>query len=166
MQPNREELAWAAGFFDGEGTTTASGSNPFSVNLQVPQCHEEALRRFKKAVGGLGKIYGPFAPSGLGKKPEWRYRLWGFEQVQAVIAMLWSFLGTPKREQATRVLLGYRTKIAMAPSLGRGQNTCKYGHDMLSDNRKNLYIYPSGARSCRVCTKIAGEGYRQRKAAA
>ena len=32
------------------------------------------------------------------------YTLYGFEKVQAAIAMLWPFLSSPKREQAARVL--------------------------------------------------------------
>lgn len=52
------EIAWAAGFFDGEGNTCCHhGVCGFSFAMSVSQVNRDNLFRFQKAVGGLGTIY-------------------------------------------------------------------------------------------------------------
>lgn len=102
------ELAWAAGFFDGEGTiacsfshrkTSRDGGNR-TLQIQIGQTDPFVLRRFQKAVGGLGVVYGPYSrPNGRAKKI-WFWSVANFEHVQAVVAMLWKFLSPIKRQQA------------------------------------------------------------------
>lgn len=62
------ELAWAAGFFDGEGYIGCKADG--SVRLSIDQIHKTPLERFQKAVE-LGSIIGPNPPSGIGKN--WQY---------------------------------------------------------------------------------------------
>jgi hypothetical protein len=114
---NPTELAWAAGFFDGEGSTLIA---PFSkkrpdllqFNLRVSQSSDtgtpEVLTRFQKAVGGLGTIYGPYSTRKEKRKPEYKYVVCKFEHTQAVIAMLWNHLGRVKKDQAKAALLAYQ----------------------------------------------------------
>lgn len=119
------ELAWAAGFFDGEGTTSAvrqrhhkrpDGTYRYdypAVHILISQNHDAAvLHRFKAAVSGIGAIYGPYDRKG---SSSWVYNAVGFERSQAVIAMLWRWLGTIKREQAKRALTTY---LAARPIAG------------------------------------------------
>jgi hypothetical protein len=59
------ELAWAAGFWDGEGSTycntyKVNGKNYFRIKCEVTQNHKHILERFQSALEGLGKIYGPY----------------------------------------------------------------------------------------------------------
>src|SRR5687768_18605487 len=58
---DRHELAWAAGFFDGEGW--AAKKNPRGVGAQINQADNDgipiALIRFQAALDGLGRIGGP-----------------------------------------------------------------------------------------------------------
>jgi len=110
-----EELAWAAGFFDGEGTTIAKRDTrrPDDVQLQVtvPQSGRdgvpEVLIRFQRAVLGLGVIDNPYGDS------MYRWRARGFVDGQAALALLWPFLCRVKRAQAASALLAvtaqYRT---------------------------------------------------------
>jgi hypothetical protein len=103
--PDREELAWAAGFFDGEGCFCYSEA-PRYVSVSIGQTSCEPLERFRVAVG-IGKINGPYlhkGPNRMGKKPQWVYQAYGVEKVQAIAAMLWFKLGSIKRAQAVRVL--------------------------------------------------------------
>jgi hypothetical protein len=58
FEPNREELAWAAGFFDGEGSFSWTMPAAFGWAV-INQTNRASLERFKRAVAGLGKIYGP-----------------------------------------------------------------------------------------------------------
>lgn len=111
--PDPIELAWAAGFFDGEGTTIARSeiARPGYHLLQVtvPQRGAdgvpEVLLRLQRAVLGLGTIDRPF-----GAIHRWRAR--GFVDAQATLALLWRFLGPVKRAQASAavrtILLQYR----------------------------------------------------------
>lgn len=106
-----EELAWAAGFFDGEGCIYVARMNkqsnaPRNIHFDIAQIHPFVLHRFKKAVG-VGKIYGPYLSKAKNRKPYWRYTLSGFEQCQFAIAALWNFLSPIKRKQATKALKGY-----------------------------------------------------------
>lgn len=102
--PNREELAWAAGFWDGEGCTTPQRhkTGAVSLHLTVHQVFRPNLERFYAAIGGLGKLYGPeIRNTG---KPISSWATGKFEHGQAVIAMLWPFLSQDKKDQYKRVL--------------------------------------------------------------
>jgi hypothetical protein len=99
--PNREALAWAAGFFDGEGHVGLN--NRGYLHLDVSQANDPlALDKFAQAIGFLGKTYGPFQKYGRRKKrvkPIYQYRVATFTKVQAVMALLWPFLCPVKRAQ-------------------------------------------------------------------
>jgi hypothetical protein len=105
---DREELAWAAGFFDGEGNVSLHTQRK-AAQLNISQCERSILDRFKNAVGGLGAVYGPYTRQ-LGDRSVtlWKYNCYGHERTQAIFALLSHRLGTTKRAQFERVLLGSR----------------------------------------------------------
>lgn len=111
-QPIREELAWAAGFVDGEGSfyvvrseTCSSGYLPcFSVSQSGDT---EVLSRFIDAVG-LGKIDGPQIRKTY--LPQFKITCSGYEQAQYILGVLWPWLGTIKKEAAIRSLRAWRSK--------------------------------------------------------
>ena len=157
VKVNREELAWAAGFFDGEGNTSF-GSKPTirrdgsvfkGVMVQIGQAESipgecpEVLSRFKNAVGGIGVIMGPYP---TGHKPAWRYQASGFEASQAVIAMLWTFLGEVKKKQAKEKLQAWLAQPRL--SCGVKHDDCKGGHGW-----KNISYTKKGYRYCVDCSK-------------
>lgn len=143
IYPDREELAWAAGFFDGEGSF--SWTNTAAVGCAViNQASKEPLERFQSAVGGLGKIYGPYQPrhkDHWSRKPQWAFRAHRREHVQAIALMLWFKLGSIKREQALSVLRHY-------------SNRCGRGHS-------KLHNLPG----CPRCVAQAWAAKRRRRAA-
>lgn len=96
------ERAWAAGFFDAEGSTSADrGTRHVRVHLSLTQAGDSVppeLERFGRAVNVQKRIYGPF-----------RSRLyhWTISDHAAVIAVgsrLWPWLGERKRAQFSRAL--------------------------------------------------------------
>ncbi len=99
------ELAWAAGFFDGEGHIGARKGETaaWRIIVQLNQTDRAVLDRFRAAVG-VGLIWGPRSRNNPRHKDIYFYRAGGFEQSQAVIAMLWPFLSAPKRQQAALAL--------------------------------------------------------------
>lgn len=107
------ERAWAAGFFDGEGSTCVKAGR--SIVVSVTQAADgdacpETLLHFARAVQA-GRLYGPYATRG---KPIYRWTAVGAEAALA-IGRLWPFLSRPKREQYQRVsdrIVGIRATAA------------------------------------------------------
>jgi hypothetical protein len=105
MQINREELAWAAGFYDGEGTFCLDQGR---LSMSLAQINPEVLIRFKAAVNGLGRVYGPYQRKVKTHSQWWVFCPTSFEHTQAIVAMLWSFLSSPKKEQIVKVFKQYK----------------------------------------------------------
>ncbi len=100
---DQAELAWAAGFFDGEGSTMVhlDDSRPGYVRLEaaVPQSGRGSgipatLVRFQTAVGGIGRIVGP------DERDIYKWVSQGRLEALATQALLWKQLGGVKRHQA------------------------------------------------------------------
>jgi hypothetical protein len=100
--PLPERLAWAGGFFDGEGCFSRCGDG---LNARITHTDPVLLDQFRSTVT-IGKIYGPYAPhkTSFGKKPQYVFTVSGFERVQALLAMLWPNLGSAKRTKAMSLL--------------------------------------------------------------
>src|SRR3990170_4925728 len=114
---NREELAWAAGIVDGEGsfdghkTINQIRKGPktrYSMRLTIGQStHNPAivpqmLNRFLSLFPGmrLSKVKMLKPPS----NPQYHIIAYGIEQVQHVAASIWPWLGDVKRDQYKSVL--------------------------------------------------------------
>lgn len=107
------ELAWAAGFFDGEGCTTQCRWSP---TIYVSQNDREVLDRFQAAVG-LGKVRGPYRRSKSSYKPEsprYIFHTSGATTAE-VLKLLWPFLSRVKKEQAIKVFEGSTRKYSHSP---------------------------------------------------
>lgn len=105
MEINREELAWAAGFYDGEGYVGISRGRQIGVN--ITQVHPAVLERLRDAVK-LGKLYGPYTRKKVTYSPCWYYQIYGFERVQYFFCLLWPWLSPEKKIQAKAALLRAR----------------------------------------------------------
>ena len=139
---NREELAWAAGFFDGEGCFRLHTGK--YAQIIVNQVHPEVLQRFHHAVHSLGILTGPYTPAGMNsdgspRRAMWTYRVTNWVGVQAVYAMLYPFLGSVKCEQGANVL----RKAARGHASGK----CGRGHLRTPENTTKW-------GQCRSCLRI------------
>ena len=112
---NREDLAWAGGFFDGEGCvshqyinrTNKDGSKYRNPKIHVSQSGDtELLEKFKSIVG-VGTIREQKSKHLTAKLTRFDYQAGGFENVQFVVGILWNFIGTQKKNQAKKVLQRY-----------------------------------------------------------
>lgn len=102
---NEVELAWAAGFFDGEGSTSlAEGRKP---KLTIAQKYPECLERFRLAVG-TGSIHGPYYPPSNDGHQIYRFQIQRGQDVLDVLHKLWPYLSVHKKEQAEKC--GFRFK--------------------------------------------------------
>lgn len=113
-EPDTHDLAWAAGFFDGEGCFTATASNYYETSegrqcrrylrLSVWQKHEPLLLQLQVALG-VGRIYvqkqRPTSSAGF---------TWVCNGREAfhVANALWPWLGEQKKADFKRALLSVR----------------------------------------------------------
>lgn len=124
-------LAWAAGFFDGEGSTFVSerANRPgyLRLDVSVPQSDHtgipEVLLRFQKAVLGMGSIGRPNGDDVYLWRPN------GFMEAQATLALLWGHLGAVKRAQAAAVMGSVQHQYATGRCRPRGPRPARRRHD-------------------------------------
>jgi hypothetical protein len=109
------ELAWAAGFFDGEGSTKKIYSHyrtkkgevrkpTKNVCVSVAQADLKPLLRFQKAVGNVGHINGPYSYR-ANQRPYW---IWSasYKTAREVFGSLKTYLCSVKKAQYLRVTKG------------------------------------------------------------
>lgn len=148
----REDLAWLAGFWDGEGCVTSMNTvhaknYPVFTVSQAGGEGKELCQRVARIAGVRASVSGPHTGR-TGTSPAWKVRISGHERVQAVVAMCWPWLSRTKREQATRVLLAYR---AIRPPKPRRTHCPKCTSAWVSPNI--VYVPASKAWRCRVCRR-------------
>lgn len=121
----RQELAWAAGFFDADGSFVYSNASKYML-VSITQFDSEVLHRLQNTLG-LGRIYGPYQHrpgATLSDKSHYRYQAHGHEAVQAIAAMLWFKLGSAKRKQAAAVIAKWPRVCHRGHRLTRGHSGC------------------------------------------
>lgn len=115
-----EELAWAAGLFEGEGCFTSKTNGRAGSTARYPVCEmrstdKTTLDRFLRVVR-IGKIYGPYPQYGAGAKdskyagrvykPVWTWTAYGPEKVGAILKLLKPGLSKRRRDRAAEILSG------------------------------------------------------------
>lgn len=104
------ELAWAAGFYEGEGTIVTTSTNKGksrSIRIAINQADIQPLEQFRNFVG-LGFVSGPYKKR-PNRKLIWYYQVQRFEHVQALLAMLWPNLSERRKAQARAALEKYHS---------------------------------------------------------
>lgn len=149
---SRENIAWAAGLFEGEGCIRTT---PETAQLSLAMSDEDVVRRFL-AVIGIGAVYGPTVDKRKPTyKPMWKWCVGGSAKVQAVLAALWAFLGERRKKKAELAI----AQIALRAPHGKYKVRCKRGHELLGDN---VYLF-RGHRCCRECRRVAARGQRRKR---
>ena len=156
-----EELAWAAGFWDGEGSCGCYGRNDGRkrkasnsyLRASVNQIHREVLDRFCAAVE-LGKVYGPY----VGRNTQWEWQLHGEERVRLLFERLWPWLSSVKREQ----FLAACAKHESRGELAKGGHVCASDCTCGRQKWKTQELDPKVARR-RQQQRDATRRYRQKK---
>lgn len=111
-----QELAWAAGFFDGEGsvyTSVRTSCRTMSLYAAIGQrpISDTLLVEFQVIVG-VGKVYR------VERFSQWR--VWGYKDVSAVVELLRPYLHEVKLTQAQLACeryLAYYTAMGINKSL-------------------------------------------------
>ena len=113
---SREELAWAAGFVEGEGSFScgnpSSGKSHGYLRIDVSQVDRVPLERLQAMFGG--SIYYRERPkSPLGKKPHHELVIQRFENVQFAVAAMWPWLDDFVKAKAVKAITSY---LALQPT--------------------------------------------------
>ncbi len=105
----RENIAWLAGLFEGEGSlscrrvqTEKRGHGRAPWALDVSMCNEDVLRR-AHVISGVGNLHGPY-DNGEGHKPYWKWTTTKRAHVFALLVALWPWLGERRRAKACEAL--------------------------------------------------------------
>lgn len=105
---DRTELAWAAGFWDGEGSAWLSrpeGRNRAYPSARINQSSTtgvpEVLLRFRRAVA-VGRVQGPELTEG--REPLYKWVVSSREEVRSTFLALRQWLGETKRTQFRQTL--------------------------------------------------------------
>lgn len=103
----REKLAWAAGFIDGEGCFTVyRHRSSLRARFTVNQVGNACLLRLRAALPFGANVNGPYdlTRHNPNAQPQFSYTLSGFHDIQALLALVWIWLGPSKRKSAIKVL--------------------------------------------------------------
>lgn len=134
------DIAWAAGFLEGEGCFH-SGSR---ISIRAAQVQPEPLHKLKSILGG--NVTGPYTKKQLNHRPSYDWNLNGCDAIAAMMTMYPLLSG--KRKASIRSAIG---KWKLAPGnarLWKARGFCKNGHDLTSSN---YVVAPSGHGRCRQC---------------
>lgn len=95
------EVAWAAGFFEGEGTITRSNGR---LVVRLNNTDSEPVYQFAHIIR-FGEVYGPYhyeSRDGYRRKPFWVWLAEEFEALE-VLELLWPALSIKRRSQALEI---------------------------------------------------------------
>lgn len=147
----REDLAWAAGLFEGEGCISISGSGPsFAPSCCMANADEDVMRRFF-AIIGVGSLRLDRRSERYERRKDlWTWRVSGYPSTQYAIALLWRWLGERRRARGIEILTRFRSQS------GRRRRQCKRGHDLTLPNARN------SAGNCRACGAILAAAWYAR----
>lgn len=130
MKIKETELAWCAGFIDGEGNIRWNGTKTKkqgnrsrcygNIVLQVAQVHKEPLDRVLKTLG-TGRIYGPYHYNkAKNKQPYYLYSAVSNQAVDA-LSKIEKYLSPIKKKQfldTLELLKEYKKRPKLIKGLG------------------------------------------------
>jgi hypothetical protein len=167
-------VAWAAGLFDGEGSTClldhGSHAGFFVGEMSVTQASQsgvpEVLERFR-SVMRRGNVTGPVVYHDC---PTYRWKTYSLDDIASTFHLLAPQLGTVKRTQSLRVIQTLVAQIPLArgnPAWGRHKTHCIHGHEYAS-MRVRAYRARGVGRGpkrsqCLVCVRLAAKRRRDGK---
>lgn len=154
-EPTGEEIAWAAGLFEGEGCISNAGKR--SVPLTINSTDRDVLERFQEIVG-CGGIYAIRRREQKAHHKEiWQWQVTARDEVTRILESFLPWLQTRRSMRALEAL----ARLKENQGLNGDKTHCNRGHPLSGDN---LYIR-QGRRGCRTCKRrMRMESYHRVKA--
>lgn len=152
------EFGAAVGLFNGEGSTVAKFGplNSAALCIQVAQTGSpEVLIRFRDAMGGRGRVNGPYKPRDGRRQPVYGYRCTKYEDALWIVRAMWPWLSEQKRTQA-KLAMDRVHEVKARPRLPksrpgrarRRKEVCVRGHEL------GPIPADGGKRKCAECQRI------------
>lgn len=158
MSPDKTEIAWAAGLFEGEGCIHIGARN---AGLMLRTTDHDVLVKFHRIVE-CGNIRGPLPVAEPHHKPSWDWRAGSQADREAVLAAFLPWLGARRRERAQQML-----DLPRIYHWQRAKSHCKNGHPFDGpDSDVHLTVDASGqvtVRRCRHCERRRNRAYKARQ---
>lgn len=145
--------AWAAGFWDGEGSFIWDRRTGIP-SLQVSQAGDEGqalLARFAFALGVAGTIYEGWRKT-ESHKPAFKLQVRSSEAIRA-FELCRPYLSRTKVHQAETAIAEWVKRKAAYVHHSAAKTHCPQGHEYTSDN---TWINSNGARCCITCRRASG----------
>lgn len=158
-----EQIAWAAGLFEGEGTVGyQETAGRIRVRFALAMTDEDMVRRFHSIVG-VGNVAGPSWHSGS-TKPQWRWSATSKADAATVSDLFYPFLGERRRDALERAWHQFATQPE--PRRHKSEKThCPAGHPYSGHNLVVRASQP-GSRRCRECERQRSDRKNQAARAA
>jgi hypothetical protein len=135
------DIAWAAGFIEGEGCFSQTGT---SAQVTAAQVQKEPIERLQRIFGGTVTQR---QTRGFSEKAIWIWRLNVTRSVQVMMTLY--VLMSPKRKREIELSLE-RWKANKRILRSHGSTTCTKGHSLLGYN--GLRVGPDRQYvHCRIC---------------
>ncbi len=154
-----EEIAWAAGLFEGEGSITLTSygdSGRKQVRFSLSSTDKDVVERFR-AIMDCGGISGPLWLR-LSTKPQWRWSASARADVERLADLLGPWLGERRYEALEHALIRLEGQPPRV-SWQAAKTHCPQGHPYAGDN---LIIGKRG-RHCRTCQNERGKLFLREK---
>lgn len=146
--PTREQLAWAAGLFEGEGSFTFQKRGKYvAIVAELGMTDEDRVRQFHDIIG-VGNVTTHSKPVKSHWKTMYIWKTASFEGTQTVIAMLWSWLGPRRKTKAKEILSLWH----------EGKNVRRFTHADSTTVMKTKELLASGVPARKVA-KIVNRSY-------
>ncbi|MDA8333321.1 MAG: hypothetical protein M0027_19325 [Candidatus Dormibacteraeota bacterium] len=159
------EIAWAAGFWDGEGCTSLErNSRGAYPRMTVAQVDFRSIWRFQAAVGNVGHVRNKKSQLPGKWSPQIVWSCSKEADVLQVCSLLWPYLGDVKREQ---IIKCRKEAEARRPAINRNRDKkeCKRGHPLSGPNLivRHPLRGPNAGRTLRECRECQNALSRRRK---
>lgn len=165
----REDLAWAAGLFEGEGCIHVSvrKSGTHVLRLALSMTDADVVNRLG-TIMQLGHVneVAKHATWQDHWKTQYRWTVDRADHIQAVLAMFWPWLGERRKEKAREALAEFRAGVGKGGRMS-ARTHCPHGHpyDVVNTSiRRNAAGRLS--RQCRMCHRLRARENRARRLAA
>ena len=100
------DVAWAAGFFEGEGCIKATKKGRFDA-ISLNNTDKDVIERFVDIVN-YGNVNGPYKSGGRKHKPtykpHWAWVVGKKSEVKRILEMFLPYLGKRRRQRAEQAL--------------------------------------------------------------
>lgn len=163
-----ERHAWAAGLFDGDGSTYLAKHRTHAGYVRAEMAVTQSSRAGRPAVLtrlrevlGAGHIGGPYGGT-ENWEPVYRWKVYKRSEIEAIAEAIWPWLGLVKRAQAATVISRNAAQAPLPrgnPAWGNRKTHCVHGHEYAAARLRPYRARTEGgaarrpSQQCLICVR-------------